>query len=123
MVTKENKMKLDYINSKYNFGMKIGDLISLDTNKDTELKDIRFVKLVESNEKYYLVPCTFEFINTVEDINTLVSLDKWSNADIDYLFEEYIDELSEEYIRNKKLKQSLIKERFDKMMKIKIVYK
>lgn len=85
MVTKENKMKLDYMNKKIKSEIKIGELISLDSNSDIELKDMSFIKLVESDGNYYLVPCNFEGISTVEDLNTLVSLDKWSDIEIDEL--------------------------------------
>lgn len=81
MFTKESETKLEYMNKK----IKIGEVISLDTTSDVELKDMSFIKLVESDRNYYLAPCNFEGISTVEDLKTLVSLDKWSEVEIDEL--------------------------------------
>lgn len=73
------------MNKKIKSEIKIGEVISLDTTSDVELKDISFIKLVESDGNYYLAPCNFEGISTVEDLKTLVSLDKWSDIEIDEL--------------------------------------
>lgn len=53
MVTKENETKLEYMNKKIKSEIKIGEVISLDSNSDFELKDISFI---ESDGNYYLVP-------------------------------------------------------------------
>lgn len=88
MATAKNIKQLNYINKKILKtiqGIVPGDTICIDDLSNNQI-DYTFIKLIESDDKYYLVPCNQDGLLLVESLTNEVSLDNWSSKELKEIF-------------------------------------
>ncbi|MEG0297505.1 MAG: hypothetical protein RR620_12375 [Clostridium sp.] len=90
MATGKNIKQLNYINKKIlktMSGLVPGDTVCIDElSTNSNKTDFTFIKLIESDDNYYLVPCNQEGIILIDSLSNEVSLDHWSSKDLKELF-------------------------------------
>lgn len=88
MATANNIKQLNYINKKILKtikGIVPGDTICIDDLSNNQI-EYTFIKLIESDDKYYLVPCNQDGLLLVESLANEVSLDNWSSNELKEIF-------------------------------------
>lgn len=89
MATAINIKKLDYINKKILKRMNPiapGEVVCIDLPDNNSTKLCRFLKLIESEDNYYFVPCDQEGYLYIESLENEISLDRWTPKDLKSLF-------------------------------------
>lgn len=88
MATGKNIKRLNYINNKILKtirGLVPGDIFCIDAFSDNEAH-YTFIKLIESDDNYYLVPCNQDGMILIDSLNEEVSLENWSSKELKELF-------------------------------------
>lgn len=88
MATSKNIKRLDYINNKILKtirGLVPGDIFCIDAFSNNK-SQYTFIKLIESDEDYYLVPCNQDGLILIDSLNDEVSLANWSPKELKELF-------------------------------------
>lgn len=92
MATDKNIKQLNYINKKILKtirGLVPGDIFCIDNLSDTQIQ-YTFIKLIESDDNYYLVPCNQEGVILIDNLSNEVSLDNWSSKELKELFNYFM---------------------------------